>query len=72
MVSITLSVPNETRNLMKEFPEVNWSGLVRQCITEKAKKLAIKKKLKADLENEKEFSDWAVKLVREGRDETSN
>jgi hypothetical protein len=47
MVSITLSVPEETRELMRKFPEVNWSGLVRQCITEKAKKLALKQELHA-------------------------
>jgi len=63
MVSITLSVPEDVHDLMKKFPEVNWSGLVRTCITEKAKTLEMLKKLG----EEKEFNDWAVKLVREGR-----
>lgn len=52
---------------MKKFPEVNWSGLVRHCITEKAKRLAIKEELLNQLKKEKEFDDWAVNLVREGR-----
>jgi len=67
MVSITISVPEEIRKLMKKFPEVNWSGLVRHCITEKAKRLAIKEELLNQLKKEKEFDDWAVNLVREGR-----
>lgn len=67
MVSITLSVPEEIRKLMKKFPEVNWSGLVRQCISEKAKQLAIKQELLNQLKKEKEFNEWAVNLVREGR-----
>jgi len=71
MVSITISVPEEIRKLMKEFPEVNWSGLVRQCIAEKAKKLALKQELLKKLGKEKDFDDWAVRLIREGRNETS-
>jgi hypothetical protein len=67
MVSITLSVPEELHKLMKKFPEVNWSGLVRTCITEKARKLAVKQEILRQLGKEKEFNDWAVNLVREGR-----
>lgn len=72
MVSITVSVPDEVRKKMKEFPEVNWSGLVRQCIVDKANKLALKQELLNQLEKEKDFNDWAVRLVREGRNENSN
>ena len=67
MVSITLSVPEEVRELMKKFPEVNWSGLVRTCITTQAKKLVIKQEMLKQLDNEREFNGWAVNLVREGR-----
>jgi len=67
MVSITLSVPEEVHELMRKFPEVNWSGLVRACITEKAKRLAIKEEMLKQLGKEKEFNEWAVNLVREGR-----
>jgi len=52
---------------MKKFPEVNWSGLVRQCVTEKAKKLNLKQELLSQLEKEKEFNEWAVEVVRKGR-----
>jgi hypothetical protein len=67
MTSITLSVPEEVRDLMKKFPEVNWSALVRQSITQKAKQLLLKKEFIEQLNQEKKFNDWAVKLVREGR-----
>ncbi len=67
MVSVTISVPEEIRELMKKFPEINWSGLIRKCISEKAKELAIKEEMLKQLENEKEFNEWAVKLVRQGR-----
>jgi hypothetical protein len=67
MVSITISVPEEVRKLMKRFPEVNWSGLVRHCITERAKQLVVKEELLKQVEKEKEFNEWAVRLVRAGR-----
>ncbi len=67
MVSITISVPEETRKLMKRFPEINWSGLVRKSIIEKAEKLALKEEMLKQLEKEKEFNEWAVRIVREGR-----
>lgn len=67
MTSITLSVPRDTRDLMKKFPEVNWSALVRQSIIKKAKQLQIKEELKDQLEKEKDFDKWAVDLIRKGR-----
>lgn len=67
MVSITFSIPEETRKIMKEFPEVNWTHIVRSSIEEKAKKLALKKELMKKLGEEKDFIDWSVKTVREGR-----
>lgn len=67
MVSITISVPEEIRGLMKKFPEVNWSGLVRKSITEKAKQLALKEEILKELDKEKNFNEWAVDIVRTGR-----
>ena len=67
MVSITISVPEEVRELMKKFPEVNWSGLVRRCISQRAKQLEIKEEFVNQLKKEKEFDDWAVNLIRSGR-----
>jgi hypothetical protein len=67
MVSITLSVPEEVRELMKSFPEMNWSGFVRKKIEEKAKNLTEIEKLKKQLEKENENIDWSVKLQRISR-----
>ncbi len=67
MPSITLSVPEEVKVLMKKFPEVNWSALIRQSITQKAQQLLLKQKFLGELNKEKEFNNWAVNLVREGR-----
>jgi hypothetical protein len=35
MVSITLSVPEELKHKMDEFPEMNWSAVARNAIEEK-------------------------------------
>ena len=67
MVSITLSVPEDIREIMKRFPEINWSGLVRKSIIEKAQELKTKEELLSQLSKEREFSDWAVRIIREGR-----
>jgi hypothetical protein len=68
MVSITVSVPKDTRKLMKKFPEMNWSGFVRKTIEEKAKKLAEFEELKRKYwEEEKEIGDWSVKLQHASR-----
>jgi hypothetical protein len=67
MTSITLSVPEDVRILMKKFPEVNWSALVRQCIIQKTKQLSVKEEFMNQLKKEKEFDDWAVDLIRKGR-----
>ena len=67
MVSITISVPEEVREWMRKSPEVNWSGLVRKTITEKAKELSLKEEMHNKLLQEKEVNSWAVRLIREGR-----
>lgn len=67
MVSITISVPEETRELMKKFPEMNWSGFVRSSIEEKTRELQEFEKLKKNLRNEQETADWAVKLQHASR-----
>jgi len=64
MVSITLSVPEETRNKMKKFPEVNWSRLVRKTIEDKTKELSWKEEMLKQLEKDKEFEEWAVDIGR--------
>ena len=36
MAHITLSIPDETRKIMKEHPEIKWSEIARQGIQAKA------------------------------------
>ena len=64
MVSITMSVPEEVRALMKRFPEVNWSGFVRSSIEEKVKLLAWRQEMARKLKEERQFIDWSVSLGR--------
>jgi hypothetical protein len=37
MANLTLAIPNELREKMRRFPEINWSEVARQAIVEKAK-----------------------------------
>ena len=67
MVSVTLSVPQEVKEKMEKFPEINWSGFIRKAIEEKAKELSWKEKLFRKLEAEEDIDDWAVKLQRASR-----
>ncbi|MBU0757543.1 MAG: hypothetical protein KKF44_05735 [Nanoarchaeota archaeon] len=68
MVSITLSVPEDTRNLMKKFPEMNWSGFVRNKIIEKVRNLEKFEDMKKGfLIKEKPVTEWSVKLQKSSR-----
>ena len=67
MVSITVSVPAEIKELMNKFEEMNWSGFVKKSIEEKARKLAKFEELKKQMEDEQEITDWSVKLQRASR-----
>ena len=67
MVSVTLSIPKETKEKMNEFSEMNWSGFVRKQIEEKTKSLAKLAILEKEFDKEKETNNWAVKLQRASR-----
>jgi len=67
MVSITLSVPEETRKVMKKFTEMNWSGFVRKSIEEKAKELSLKEQMLKEFSKEEEVINWAVRLQHKSR-----
>lgn len=64
MVSITLSVPEEVKNKMASFPEINWSGFVREAIAGKTKELSWKNEMLKKLEQEKDFEQWCVEMGR--------
>lgn len=67
MVSVTLSVPEETRDLMRRHDEVNWSGFIRKTIEAKAKDMEKIEELRQQLKKEKPITDWAVKLQHASR-----
>ena len=62
MVSITLSVPEEVREKMKRFPEINWSGFVRVSIESEVKRLSWKEEMLKKLEDEKKFDAIALEI----------
>ena len=69
MVSITLSIPQEVREQMKRFPEVNWSGFVRTSVESKVRQLSWKENMLKKLESEKEFDAKALEIgdrIKEG------
>ena len=72
MVSITLSVPEDVRKIMKQFPEVNWSALVRKTIIDEVKRRELKKELLEGLKKDKDLIDWSVDLIRKGRQNENN
>lgn len=67
MVSITLSVPAEVKAKMDEFPEMNWSGLVRQTLVKTTEELDWRKRMLQKAKEEESMNAWIVELVRKGR-----
>lgn len=59
MVSITLSVPDNLKKEMEQFPEMNWSEVARQAIK---KKLAILKAFK-EFSRESELTEEDALLL---------
>ena len=47
MVTMTLSLPQELRHKMEEFPEINWSEVARQAFNMKVSDLEFLKKFKS-------------------------
>lgn len=69
MVSITLSVPEETKAKMNHFAEINWSGFVRTAIEQKTRQLTWKEAMLKKLKDEKPITDWTVQAQHETRKE---
>ena len=47
MVNVTLAVPEELHNIMKEHNEIKWSEVARRAMWEQARKLAFMDKILA-------------------------
>ena len=69
MTSVTISIPEELRKKMKEFPEINWSGLVRKVIESKIKILSWKEEMLAELDKEEDFTIWSIEMGRKIKEE---
>jgi len=67
LVSVTLAIPDEVRQKMNEFPEMNWSGFIRQSIIEKTKELEWREKMLKQLKKEEHLDNWAVDLQKKAR-----
>lgn len=62
MVNITLSVPQDLKNMMDTFAEINWSAVARVAISDKINDLSFIKKFK---ENSSFTDADALKFGRE-------
>ena len=67
MVSITFSVSPEVRRMMKEYPEINWSGYIKNMINQKVTELSWRDSMLKKLKQEQEFDDWAVRIQKSSR-----
>jgi hypothetical protein len=47
MVNVTLSIPDELKNKMDSFVEINWSAVAREAFAEKVHDLELIKRFKA-------------------------
>jgi hypothetical protein len=61
-INLTLSIPVELRKEMEQFPEVNWSALMKRLLQSQVKKLILKEQLLKQLESEKEFDAEALRI----------
>lgn len=64
MPNITISIPEELKKQLEAFPEINWSEVLRSCISEKVKRLEILKKFDKMLENSEMTEEDALRLGR--------
>jgi hypothetical protein len=69
MVSVTLSVSKETRELMKKFSEINWSAFIRKSIETKVKHLSWKEEMTKKLNEEETLSNWMINKQKESREQ---
>ena len=67
MVSITVSIPEDIRKKMKEFPEINWSAIVRKTLIERISQLSLREEMLKKLKGEKELIAWSVELGRKAK-----
>ncbi len=66
MVTMTLAVPEELKNRMDSFPEINWSEVARQSFAQKIRDLEIIRKFKSESTMTEEDALRLGRKVNEG------
>mgnify|MGYP001558222206 FL=1 len=62
MPNITLSIPEELKEKMDKLPEINWSEVTREFLSEKVKRSLLLKKLDKMLENSELTEEDCIRL----------
>jgi len=66
MPTITVNVDDELKERMENHPEINWSEVTRQAISEKIKKLELMDELTVDSELGDEDVDEIAAKINDG------
>ena len=69
MPNITLSIPAELKHKLDSIPELNWSEIVREFLSEKVKRSLLLKKLDTMLENSELTEEDCLRIgakIKEG------
>ena len=68
MPTITVNVDDELKERMENHPEINWSEVTRQAISEKIKKLELMDELTVDSElGDEDVDEIAAKINSSAR-----
>lgn len=67
MVNITLSIDENLKKKMEQFPEINWSGLIRRLLEEKTRQFELKEQLKKAFKKEEALTKWSIELGRKAK-----
>ena len=62
MPNLTLSLTEDIKKKMEDFPEVNWSALIKKYIESKVNRLVWKEQLLRQLDSEKDFEEEALRI----------
>lgn len=62
MPNITLSIPEDLKKRMDAMPEIKWSEVTREFLSEKVKRLFLLKKLDESLKNSKLTDEDCLRL----------
>lgn len=62
MTTMTLSVPEDIKKQMKQFPQVNWSAIARDALNKELKRQQRLNQIKQQVSQED--SEWAINMGR--------